>query len=401
MDADVIVVGGAVAGAALANALGSAGVSTLLLEKVSREVNSTRGDNLHPTTLRILDQWGVLQALHEDGALPITELGVTHAQRGLIARFPLTPQGEGPAARTISVPHDRIEAVLHDCASGWPSVRAEPGTVTAVERNDGGRAVGVRFRPHDTRDEILLTSRVVVGCDGSQSLVRRQMGIQIDPQPYDHEQVIIGGHGPTELPAALHWYLDDFGALAVTSRPRQAFRVLLVFRLGQRGNLLSQPDPALRDHVIRRFPMLEAHQFAKADAHMYRLSRHVADRFWAPGAAIIGDAAHATHPAGATGMSLAITGAARLTEQIAPVLLNGGSDEEIDAALQAFDDERRPAAMTAVESNHAQAMRIWQSDLFRDPDAYAKAIDPTSGWGAGGAGWGQDPAALRSVMSDE
>ena len=100
-------------------------------------------------------------------------------------------------------------------------------------------------------------------------------------------------------------------------------------------------------------------------------------------------------------MSLAITGAARLTEQIAPVLLNGGSDDDIDTALQAFDAERRPAATTAVESNHAQAMRIWQSDLFRDPDAYAKAIDPTSGWGAGGAGWGQDPAALRSVMSDE
>ncbi len=394
MDADVIVVGGAVAGGALANALGSAGVPTLLLEKVTREVNSTRGDNLHPPTLRMLDQWGVLAALHADGALPITELGVSHAARGLIARFPLTAAGEGPAGRTISVPHDRIEAILHECASRWPSVRAEPGTVTGLERCEDGRIVGVRFRPQDTRDEIVLTSRVVVGCDGSQSLVRRQAGIVVDPEPYDHEQVIIGGHGPTELPAALHWYLDDFGALAVTSRPRQAFRILLVFRLGQRGDLLRQPDPALRDHVMRRFPMLEALQFSKADAHMYRLSRHVADRFWAPGAAIVGDAAHATHPAGATGMSLAITAAARLTEQIAPVLLNDGSDEDIDAALEAYDAERRPAAVTAVASNHAQAMRIWQSDLFRDPDAYAQAIDPTSGWGAGGAGWGQDPAAL-------
>jgi 2-polyprenyl-6-methoxyphenol hydroxylase-like FAD-dependent oxidoreductase len=394
VDADVIVVGGAVAGGALANALGSAGVSTLLIEKVTREVNSTRGDNLHPPTLRILDQWGVLAALHADGALPITELGVSHAQRGLIARFPLIAADDGPAGRTISVPHDRIEAVLHECASRWRSVRAEPGTVTGLERREDGRVIGVRFRPHDTRDEILLTSRVVVGCDGSQSLVRRQVGIQVDPQPYDHEQVIIGGHGPTELPAALHWYLDDFGALAVTSRPRQAFRILLVFRLGQRGDLLRQPDPALRDHVMRRFPMLEALKFSKADAHVYRLSRHVADRFWASGAAIVGDAAHATHPAGATGMSLAITAAARLTEQIAPVLLSGGTDEEIDAGLEAYDAERRPAAITAVESNHAQAMRIWQSDLFRDPDAYAQAINPTSGWGAGGAGWGQDPAAL-------
>src|ERR687884_1919049 len=95
LDADVIVVGGAVAGAALANALGSRGVSTLIVEKVSREVHSTRGDLLHPPTLRLLDGWGVLQALHADGALPITELAVSHAQRGLIARFDVPAAGDG------------------------------------------------------------------------------------------------------------------------------------------------------------------------------------------------------------------------------------------------------------------------------------------------------------------
>ena len=88
LDADVIIVGGAVAGSALANALGSHGISTLLIEKVSREVHSTRGDLLHPPTLRILDNWGVLKALHSDGTLPITELAVSHRDRGLIARSP-------------------------------------------------------------------------------------------------------------------------------------------------------------------------------------------------------------------------------------------------------------------------------------------------------------------------
>lgn len=399
MDADVIVVGGAVAGGALANALGSAGVPTLLLEKITREINSTRGDNLHAPTLRLLDRWGVLAALHADGALPISELAVSHATRGLIARFPLTKIDDGPAGRTISVPHDRIEAVLYECAVAWPSVRAERGTAAGLERRDDGRVTGVRFRPHDTREEVVLSSRVVVGCDGSQSLVRRQLGILAESESYAHEQVIIGGQGQTELPAALHWYLDDMSPLAVTSRPRQAFRILLPFKLGQRGDLLRQPDPAMRDFVMRRFPMLESLQFGKADAHVYRLSRHVADRFWAPGAAIVGDAAQATHPAGATGMSLAVTGAARLVEQLAPVLLSDGSDVQVDAALKAYDAERRPAAATAVASNHAQAMRMWQSDLYLDPDGYAKAIDPTSGWGPGGAGWGQDPAALAHRQS--
>src|SRR5262249_7958613 len=111
-DADVVVVGAAVAGAALANALGSRGVDVLLLEKASRDVHSTRGDLLHPPTLEILDSWGVLARLHADGALPITHLAVSHAQRGLIAQFPVAAAGQGPAGRTIAVPHDRIESIL-------------------------------------------------------------------------------------------------------------------------------------------------------------------------------------------------------------------------------------------------------------------------------------------------
>lgn len=393
-DSDVIVVGGAVAGGALAGALGHLGVRTLLVEKVSREVHSTRGDLIHPPTLRILDGWGALEALHADGALQITELAVSHAQRGIVARFPVPAAAEGPAGRTIAVPHDRIEAVLYECAGRWPSVRLDRGSVTGLVRDDHGRVDGVTFRPSGASEEQVLRAKVVVGCDGAQSLVRRSLGIEAEPHPYDHEQIIISGSGPTELPAALHWYLDDQGVVCVVSRPRGGFRILLTLPLGRRGDLLKRPDPALHDYVVARFPRLAPLRFGKEDAHLYRLARHVADRFWAPGAALVGDSAHATHPAGATGMSLAISGAARLAARLAPPLLADAPSPELDEVLAAYDAERRPAAATAIASNHAQALRIWQSDLYRDPDAYARAIDPTGSWGAGGAGWGQDPAAL-------
>jgi len=178
VDTDVVVVGGAVAGAALANALGSRGVSTLLIEKVSREVHSTRGDLLHPPTLRILDEWGVLHALHADGALPITELAVSHAQRGLIGRFCVPSVDDSPAGRTVAVPHDRIEAVLWQCAQRFACVRTERAQAAALVVDDTGRVGGVRLRNGQTR-----RARVVVGCDGSQSLVRRSLDIRAEPEP--------------------------------------------------------------------------------------------------------------------------------------------------------------------------------------------------------------------------
>jgi 2-polyprenyl-6-methoxyphenol hydroxylase-like FAD-dependent oxidoreductase len=397
MDADVIIAGGAVAGSALANALGSRGISTLLIEKVSREVHSTRGDLLHPPTLRMLDGWGVLDALHKDGTLQITELAVSHRDRGLLARFPLKAAGDGPAGRTIAIPHDRIDAVLYACAERWPSVRSQRGVVTGLLRDGNGRAQGVRCRLAGSEEEVELRSRVVAACDGAMSGLRRSLGIAAEQKLYEHEQVIIACFGEPELPAALHWYLDDIGALTVVSRPRGQCRILLTLPLGARGDLLKEPDPALHDYIAGRFPMLAHLRIEKANGYVYRLGRHVAGSFWAPGVALVGDAAHATHPAGASGMSLAITGAARLTEKIAPLLAGNARDEDIDSALESYDAERRPAAQTAVEANHQQALRIWQSDLFRDPDAYAEAINPNSGWGAGDAGWGQDPAALSKA----
>jgi 2-polyprenyl-6-methoxyphenol hydroxylase-like FAD-dependent oxidoreductase len=149
--------------------------------------------------------------------------------------------------------------------------------------------------------------------------------------------------------------------------------------------------------------VLASARFARQNAHLYSVTRQLAERFHAPGAALVGDAAHTTHPTGATGMNLAITGGTRLAELAGPLLQAGVTTpsalRELDGALEAFTNERRPAAGAAIEQNHAQALRIWQGELFRNPDAYAAAVDPNASWGVGGAGWGQNPAALTQPGS--
>jgi 2-polyprenyl-6-methoxyphenol hydroxylase-like FAD-dependent oxidoreductase len=392
---DVIVVGGAVGGAALGNALGWYGVKTLVLEKVTREIHSARGDLLHPPTLKMLDKWGVLAAMHADGTIPLSELAVTDSRRGMVGRFPIQQSGTGPADRTIAIPHDRIEAVFYNKMADWPTVTVERGTATSLLTDENGRVSGVRYRPHDSGEQVEIGARVVVGADGARSVVRRSVGIDAPQHPYEHEQIIISGQGETNV-HGLHWFIDEKGAISLIPRPRGAFRILLAMRLGERGDLLKKPDPALKDYLVGRFPELANLDIRKENAHVYRLAMSIADRFWAPGVALVGDSAQTTHPAGATGMSQAITEAAKLADLIAPVLLSKGSTAKVDEALERYDGERRPAARAAVSANHEQALRLWQSDLHKDPDAYARAVDPTSSWGAGGAGWGQDPAALVS-----
>jgi hypothetical protein len=71
--------------------------------------------------------------------------------------------------------------------------------------------------------------------------------------------------------------------------------------------------------------------------------------------------------------------------------------DALDAALAAYDAERRPAATEAIERNHQQALRIWPPNPHDDPWSLAEAFNPAKGWGARGAGWGQNPAALAEV----
>ncbi len=307
----VIVVGAAVAGSAVANALGAGGVPTLIVERGFERDNSTRGDFLHPPTLRFLEPWGVLDGLFADGALPIYHLAVSHRTLGRLATYEIQAQGEGLAGRTIAVPHDRIETVMKACAARWPSVTMVEGTVTGLLR-DGDRVAGVCARVDDAERE--YRAPLVVGCDGSMSLVRRELGIDADRQPYDHYFVYIQADGPTDPPAALHFCLDETGVVMVASRPNNRMRIATTCARGTQNDLLKRSDAELYEYITYRVPWLEGIRFSRDDLHVYAVTRSLADRFCAPGAALVGDAAHTTHPAGATGMNLAISGAARLAE---------------------------------------------------------------------------------------
>jgi 2-polyprenyl-6-methoxyphenol hydroxylase-like FAD-dependent oxidoreductase len=395
----VIVVGAAVGGSALANALGSAGIPTLVLEKGAERDNSTRGDILHPPTLAFLDRWGVLGPLHEDGSLPMTTIAVTSAELGRLATYPVKRANDGPAGQSIAVPHDRIEQIMKDVAGRWPSVEIERAAVTGLLRDERGRVSGVRARTPDGERE--CRASLVVGCDGSQSLVRRELGIGVERHPYDHEFLYIAADGPTDPPGAMHFAFDRKGCILIASRPKNRMRIAIYFKVGTRGDLLKQPDPALYQYVIGRFPFLAGARFGRENAHLYPLTRQLADAFYAPGAALVGDAAHTTHPAGATGMNLAISGAARLAEMVGQHLLDDpttlAQQDALDAALAAYDAERRPASAEAIERNHQQALRIWPPNPHDDPYGLAEAFNPERGWGAAGAGWGQNPAALAEV----
>jgi 2-polyprenyl-6-methoxyphenol hydroxylase-like FAD-dependent oxidoreductase len=125
---------------------------------------------------------------------------------------------------------------------------------------------------------------------------------------------------------------------AVLVHPKEAD----LFRAGP----LKEKVAAIR----RRCPLLQGCAPLPRHAHLYPLSRGHAARYFARGAALIGDAVHVTNPTAGQGMTMAVEDAAALVRHVVPVLGAGG--RTLDAALAAYQAERRPANASLLRWSH-------------------------------------------------
>jgi 2-polyprenyl-6-methoxyphenol hydroxylase-like FAD-dependent oxidoreductase len=91
------------------------------------------------------------------------------------------------------------------------------------------------------------------------------------------------------------------------------------------------------------------------------LARQHAERYVDQRLALIGDAAHVTHPTGAQGMNLAIQDASTLVEQTTPALRAGARDSDLAPALAEYENRRRPINARAIALAHRIA-RLERSD---------------------------------------
>ncbi|MGI9329310.1 MAG: FAD-dependent oxidoreductase, partial [Gammaproteobacteria bacterium] len=171
-DVDVAIVGGGIAGPAMACALSSTGWRVLLVERSSEALDTARGDHLQPKTCEWLSQWGVLDDMWALGA-----------EKRLGSRY-LLPEGELVLHATVdqlAIPHPYYLYLNHELLSAallrgaarnpafdqWCPATARPvatpsGMTLEVETDSGVRQV---------------RARLVVAADGRTSRLRRAADI--------------------------------------------------------------------------------------------------------------------------------------------------------------------------------------------------------------------------------
>ncbi|MBV8199379.1 MAG: FAD-dependent oxidoreductase [Acidobacteria bacterium] len=315
------IAGGGPAGMMLGLLLARAGIATLVLEKHRDFLRDFRGDTVHPSTLDVMGELGLLDSLL---AIPHQELREIHGQVGdteiELADFSHLPT----RCRFLALmPQWDFLELLATQGRRYPSfglrMQAEVKELVAKD----GRVAGVEVA--SPQGDFQVAADLVIAADGRHSLVRARAGLPVLDlgAPIDVLWMRLSKL-PHDPPQSLGRV--NFGRLLVMIDRGDYWQCGYVIRKGHGDEIKARGIEAFHGEVAKVAPYLrdrlpELRSWDDVKLLSVRVDR--LKRWWKPGLLCIGDAAHAMSPIGGVGINLAIQDAVAAANILAQPLLDG------------------------------------------------------------------------------
>jgi 2-polyprenyl-6-methoxyphenol hydroxylase-like FAD-dependent oxidoreductase len=345
------IVGGGPAGMMLGYLLGRAGVETLVLEKHADFFRDFRGDTVHPSTLQVMDELGLI-----DGFLKLP-----HQQlQKMDGKFGATSIRVADLSR-LNVKYNFIAFMpqwdflnfLRESGKRFTSLKVIMNTDATDLIWSGDTVVGVNA---DTPEgPVEIRSELTIGCDGRHSIVRQRANLEIEEigAPMDVLWFRAGKRGNES--ESLFARLEP-GKMLVTFDRGDYWQCAYVIGKGQYDAVRAGGLDAFRNDVMALAPILTpaiADVKSWDDVKLLTVAINRLKRWTRPGLLCIGDAAHAMSPVGGVGVNLAVQDAVATANLLAAKLTSGSpSEHDLDAVRRRREfPVRMTQAMQVVVQN--------------------------------------------------
>jgi 2-polyprenyl-6-methoxyphenol hydroxylase-like FAD-dependent oxidoreductase len=336
--------------------LARAGVNAVVLEKHGDFLRDFRGDTVHPSTLNVMDELGLLEEFLKLPHQKVSRLtGQFGEDRVVLADFSHLPVR---APYIAMMPQWDFLDFIADHGRRYPTFTALMQAEADGLVEEGGRVVGVHAtvegRPLEIRADL------VVGADGRHSTVRESAGLT---------PVVIGA------PMDVLWFRlsrrssdtaetmgrFDRGSIFVMLDRGDYWQCAFVIAKGSAETLKAAGIGAFRERIVKAMPFVtdRVHELATVDdLKLLTVGVDRLEKWWKPGLLCIGDAAHTMSPLGGVGINIAVQDAVAAANILAGPLKEGRLKDRDLAAVQ----ERRRWPVRAT-----QAMQVFLQNRMIAP----------------------------------
>jgi 2-polyprenyl-6-methoxyphenol hydroxylase-like FAD-dependent oxidoreductase len=354
VNAEVCVVGGGPAGLVLGLLLARQGRQVTVLEKHPDFLRDFRGDTVHPSTLDVMDELGLLDRLEALPHRKVRQLHATFADRTVaVADF---GRLRVPHPYIVFLPQwDFLELLAAEAATypGFTLLRSHE-VVDLLRDADGTVRGVVAAGPGGAQVEV--RAPLTVAADGRESRVRAKLGLR--PREYGAPMDVLWlrlSRASTD-PEGLDVRVGA-GRLLIGIDRGDYWQLGYVVPKGGYDRVVAAGLPVMRSAIGELAPHLadRVAEIADWDAVKTLTVRVNRLRRWhAPGVLLIGDAAHAMSPVGGLGINLAIQDAVAAARMLAKPLAAGRVTGDDLAAVQ----RRRSFPTVGTQFGQRVAQRV-------------------------------------------